>query len=352
MRDELILYRIKILDKYIKYFSMFNSKKYYNNIENILPDKINVQYESDIIEANNSLEKLDKTLNYLQKFQYNQKIFESLFPVKMNTLAYKVFKEIESNETIISTIKSFKPRKGYADVVSYDQVKTITGRLINEKNSPRILTLPARCRKIFDTRWGKEGSLLYLDFKNLEPRVLRKINGKESPDDIYTDISKDLSFETDRLVIKRAIISILYGSSQKIQGLSETRSNEVLEAVEEYFDVEKIAKEASKVNEIGCRNNFFGRPIWNIDETKENKIMNNYVQSTAVDVALSYFSEICYNIDFEFAKPVFIIHDGLVVDVHNSYKEYFVNLINKGYTCDKLGYFPIDITNLLETTIE
>ena len=352
MKDEFLLYKVNILNKYYKFFTMFNSKSYYDNIENILPLKVYEEYSKDIDEANTQLKNLDSSLNYLDKFNYNQKIFDSLFPVKMNTLAYKAFKEIESNETIISTIKSFKPRKGYANVVSYDQIKTVTGRLINEKNSPRILTLPARCRKIFDTRWGQEGSLLYLDFKNLEPRVLRKINGKESPDDIYTDISKDLSFETDRLVIKRAIISILYGSSQKIQGLSETRSNEVLEAVKEYFDVERIVKEASKVNEIGCRNNFFGRPIWNIDETKENKIMNNYVQSTAVDVALSYFSEICYNIDFEFAKPVFIIHDGLVVDVHNSYKEYFVNLINKGYTCDKLGYFPIDITNLLETTIE
>lgn len=352
MKDEFLLYKVNILNKYYKFFTMFNSKSCYDNIENILPLKVYEEYSKDIDEANTQLKNLDSSLNYLDKFNYNQKIFDSLFPVKMNTLAYKAFKEIESNETIISTIKSFKPRKGYANVVSYDQIKTVTGRLINEKNSPRILTLPARCRKIFDTRWGQEGSLLYLDFKNLEPRVLRKINGKESPDDIYTDISKDLSFETDRLVIKRAIISILYGSSQKIQGLSETRSNEVLEAVKEYFDVERIVKEASKVNEIGCRNNFFGRPIWNIDETKENKIMNNYVQSTAVDVALSYFSEICYNIDFEFAKPVFIIHDGLVVDVHNSYKECFVNLINKGYTCDKLGYFPIDITNLLETTIE
>ena len=98
-----------------------------------------------------------------------------------------------------------------------------------------------------------------------------------------------------------------------------------------------------------CRNNFFGRPIWNINETKENKLINNYIQSTAVDIALSYFSELSDVIDLELCKPIFIIHDALVLDVHNDYKNEFVHIVNKGYNCSQLGYFPLEIEKLSET---
>ena len=60
------------------------------------------------------------------------------------------------------------------------------------------------------SRWQHKGELLYVDFKNLEPRVIRKINGKESSLDIYTEISNTLDFEVDRVIIKRGIISTLW----------------------------------------------------------------------------------------------------------------------------------------------
>ena len=163
------------------------------------------------------------------------------------------------------------------------------------------------------------------------------------------EISNSLDFEVDRIVIKRGIISTLYGATSKISGLSQERSNAVLEATKQYFDIQSIAKKAAYVYDVGCRRNFFGRPIWNIEEDKENKIVNNYVQSTAVDVALSYFSELCDKVDLELCKPIFIIHDALVLDVHKDYINTCKSIVEKGYTCPQLGHFPIDICNLSET---
>ena len=347
MEDKFTLYNIEKLSKWQKYTSMFNKNQV--NMQDLLPDHYYKIYLEDLEEANRQIQEKDKNLNYLNKFENNQVIFNNLCPAKINLLSYRVFKELEKNETIISNLKSFKPSKGFAKPVEYNQVSTMTGRLINTKSSPKILTLPSRCRKIFESRWQKDGDLLYIDFKTLEPRIIRKINGKESSDDIYTEIGSTLDFEVDRVIIKRGIISTLYGLSSCIDGLSKERSDKVLSATKEYFDLNSILEYASKVNDIGCRNNFFGRPIWNINEEKENKLINNYIQSTAVDVALTYFSEITDLVDLEFCKPIFIIHDALVLDVHNDYKNELVHIVNKGYNCSQLGYFPLEVEKLSET---
>ena len=351
MIEELKIYNIKLLDEWNKFTCMF-TKKSSSNVDvlnNILPDHYLQQFNKDLESAKNELIKRDASLNYLSTFSKNKKIFNNLNSAKVNLISYKVFKELENNETILKNLNSFKPTKGFSRVVKYNKTSTISGRLTNTKDSPSILTLPARCRKIFESRWQHEGELLYVDFKTLEPRVIRKINGKQSSLDIYTEISDTLDFEVDRVIIKRGIISTLYGLSSQIEGLSKERSDKVLEATKEYFDLESILKKADCVNEIGCRNNFFGRPIWNIEETQTNKLINNYIQSTAVDIALSYFSELCDLIDLDRCKPIFIIHDALVLDVKKDYIEEFKNITKSGYNCRSLGNFPVDTSNLSET---
>tara|TARA_B100000212_G_C27325931_1_gene512377 strand:+ start:11 stop:1066 length:1056 start_codon:yes stop_codon:yes gene_type:complete len=351
MKDEYKLYNIEDINKYSRFFNMF-SRKLSIDILDILPEFYKEEYEKDIKIADSKLLELDKDFNYIEIFRLKQKIFKNIFQAKINKISYKVFKELEKNETLQSNLRSFKPIRGYANAVEYNQVKTISGRLINTSSSPKILTLPARHRKIFESRWTQEGDLLQVDFKSLEPRVIRKINGKEASDDIYMDIADQLDFKVDRLIIKRAIISILYGSNSQIDGLSKERSDIVLRATREYFDIQSILNKASKEYDVGCRSNFYGRPIWNIKESKENKIVNNYVQSTAVDVALLYFSELCDKLDLDLCKPIFIIHDALICDVHKDYKNEFVKIVETGFNCPKLGNFPVEITNVLESIYE
>ncbi len=348
MDDLYKLYNIKVMKKYNKFFSMFNNVK---EIE-VFPDHIKDTYLEDKKKSYIELEEIDKEFNYLEIFYKKQNIFKNLYPAKINKISYKVFKELEKNETLLSNLNSFKPFKGFCNKVSYNQGNTISGRLTNKSYSPKILTLPARHRKIFESRWTKEGEILQIDFKSLEPRVVRKINGNEAGSDIYNDIRKTLEFEVDRLIIKRAIISILYGSNSQIEGLNKERSGIILNATKEYFDIDAILKKASIEYDVGCRTNFYGRPIWNIKENKSNKIVNNYIQSTAVDVSLLYFSELSDKFNLELCKPVFIIHDALVCDVHKSYKKEFLKIVESGFNCERLGSFPVEVTNILEKSYE
>ncbi len=342
------IYNIKILNKWNRFIKMFNNLEF-TMLENVLPDHFIESWKNDISIANLEIEKIDSILNYRKTLLKNQGIFSKLYPAKINGISYRVFKELEKNETILSNLEKFKPSRGYSKLASYNQANTISGRLTTTKSSPNILTLPSRCRKIFESRWQQEGELLYIDFKTLEPRVIRKINKKDASDDIYLEIASMLDFEVDRIIIKRGIISTLYGATSTISGLSQERSNAVLEATKKYFDIPAITKKASYVYDVGCRSNFFGRPIWNIEEEQENKIVNNYIQSTAVDVALSYFSELCDKINLDLCKPIFIIHDALVLDVHKDYIEECKDLARTGYTCTQLGHFPVDINKLSET---
>ena len=73
---------------------------------------------------------------------------------------------------------------------------------------------------------------------------------------------------------------------------------------------------------------------------------NNYIQSTAVDVCLLYFSDLCNNIDLNSAVPLYIIHDALLLDVKKEYFDKFNNIISLGYENDKLGNFPIELTKI------
>ena len=79
---------------------------------------------------------------------------------------------------------TFKPVSGYARKAEYDQVNTISGRLVDSKHSVRSLTLPSQYRKIFKSHWGNNGILYQIDFNNLEPRLIRKLNNQECGVDI------------------------------------------------------------------------------------------------------------------------------------------------------------------------
>ena len=101
--------------------------------------------------------------------------------------------------------------------------------------------------------------------------------------------------------------------------------------------------------ENGCRTNFWGRTLWNNHATEENIILNNYVQSTAVDVALSGFSKVYSRLNKNQAKPNFIIHDALMNDIEEIYIDEFVKEVKQGYNCNILGHFPISIEDLYGT---
>lgn len=342
--EEFKLFSIETLSKYDKFTKMFNTENL--ETESVLPDHLKSTYQNDLSEAVFQLSKKDKQ-NYVDKFYKNRSINDKLYSAKIDILAYRVFLDIEKNEVIRKNLKSFKPYKGFCNRVSYSLTGTSTGRLIVNQGSPNILTLPNRCRKIFESRWSKDGMLISIDFKNLEPRLIRKILNQEVKGDIYEEILDKIEFkkEIDRSLIKRATISVLYGKMTPIEGLSKERSDIILQKTKEYFNIDAILDIAENSNNDEYRKNYFGRPLKNLDELKQNKIINNFIQSSAVDISLMYFVDLIDKLNIEMSKPIFVIHDALVIDVHKEYVEELKNIVNLGYESESLGNFPIDITN-------
>ena len=70
------------------------------------------------------------------------------------------------------------------------------------------------------------------------------------------------------------------------------------------------------------------------------------MQSSAVDVALSYFSSLTDLLDKDNVRFLFIIHDAVIIDVHHSYYDKFIEICSKGYTCPFLKNFPVKIEEL------
>ena len=334
------LYDIDIINKYDKYINMFSQPDSVS-LDQVLPDSLLEQYFDDCNNLQNSVKEYDTECfsTLLKEYVY---FLSNLEKIKINVLAYRAFCEVEKNETILSTLRSFKPVNGFSNRVSYNLTGTITGRLIAKKSSPKVLTLPNRCRKIFESSWGKEGKLYNIDFVSLEPRVARKVLNKECSDDIYEEIRSNLDMIIDRSIIKKAIISVLYGKHSDIEGISKNKSDIILEAVNEYFNLSELYEIANKIHFNRLRKNYYGRPILNLEEDKSNKIINNYIQSTAVDISLMYFSSIAKQFKGKI-RPLFVLHDAFVVDVHNDNAEEFISEIKKGFVCKRLGYFPIEI---------
>ena len=130
------------------------------------------------------------------------------------------------------------------------------------------------------------------------------------------------------------------------KNISNEKIDKIKSVVEEYFDISCIEKLANNENQ-NLRYNYFGRPIRNTAENKSNIIVNNYIQSSAVDIALTYFYKLVVDLNLEKAVPLFIIHDAFVFDVEQSYIEEFSMHIEKGCNIPNLGQFPISVDDFV-----
>ena len=111
----------------------------------------------------------------------------------------------------------------------------------------------------------------------------------------------------------------------------------------EYFNIGEIKERYIKQDEFCILRNFFGRPLWIDMDQRENVLVNNFIQSSAVDLSLKYFAQITEKLNPEYFKPLYVIHDALVVDVKKEYKQKVEDLINLGYNDKELGNFPLNI---------
>ena len=342
MEKELFkLYKIDYLkdfNKYLTFFSDINETSF--DIKEVLPLYKVEDYNTSLENNLNILNKYDQKTNYKENVKKYNNLLHNLQKSCIDLLVYKAFKEIEKNESILNTLKSFKPYNKFTQKVLYEKYNNVSGRLV-VKSGPKILTLPSRYRSILKSRFTN-GSVYSIDFSALEPRITAKLSETKSGDDIYEDILALLSYNADRSVIKKAVISSIYGANYtSLENLSVDKSKELFDVINNYFDFKKILEMSSNIDEFGIRRNYFGRPIWNLEENRENILINNYIQSSAVDISLLYFSELVSLTNK--IIPLFVLHDALIVDIDDKNFNDVQQIVKKGYINDKLGHFPLKI---------
>lgn len=254
---------------------------------------------------------------YENVYKHCYELISGLSAARIHKKKWKLLDEHKIPGINPSVISSFKHDKlGFAKNVEYSLLGTVSGRLTT-KSGPKILLLNKELKDLIKSRY-KNGKIVNFDFVSLEPILALYFAGKAISGDVYDNINeKALGGKYSRDVAKKACLSILYGAGhEKLAeeiGLSGSETASLLKTVKEYFDINTKTRELSKeYKKNGYIKNCFGRVIW-AEDGLGYKLYNNFIQSSAVDVALLGFSNIVKNIDDKI-KPIFIIHDNLMLD--------------------------------------
>lgn len=218
-------------------------------------------------------------------------------------------------------LESFRPkRSGYTHPVTYDRFATRTGRL-TVVEGPNILILKKDLRRLLKSTFDG-GTVAYLDFRALEARIVLAEAGRYSEEeDIYQDVS-DRQFKgiLPRDVVKVAVLAELYGISRgslkaKL-GVSDQKLDSFIGIIRDYFQVEEMRKRLKhQLTDSGMIENRFGRPL-TIPEGQDNLLINTYAQSSGVDVSLLGFDAVLKSLGGEGIRPLFVLHDAMILDVH------------------------------------
>lgn len=321
--------------------------------------------ENFVNSINNTLASDDADY-YFKYFKPTNMVFDALKPAKINKTTLDAHLK-NSNDSQSSLLKSFNPSGplGFCPAPRYDRIHTITGRLSIE-DGPKILTLKKEYRDIIESRFGDEGRIVYVDYKNLEPRSVLAIRGAESRNeyDIYDYFIKNYELDVPRNIVKHITIARLYGAGHKLlkhqiesgfRGvLADNQIDELIELVDQHFGIKTLIDDVKTQYDNNNREfikNLYGRTMRVSGIVGDNVLMNYFVQSTAVDIALLGFKNIIEGIkrkNDELIVPLYILHDALILDVHKDAKNDLISIIPMGMKVDKVGdtKFHLDISTL------
>lgn len=200
----------------------------------------------------------------------------------------------------------------------YDNFSSSTGRM-SIKSGPKILTMNKEHRHAFKSAWGAEGTLLSVDYSALEPRVIMTLMGQKNlPKDIYAAIGEKVKIESiERKTLKLMILAILYGMSRRnfiVKFMSESDPDIAYDRIRSALGVSAILESIKKDMTGGMIKNHYGRPL---KCDNESLYVNHFTQSTAVDVACDGFLNLIQE-NKDIVRPIFILHDELILDINNS----------------------------------
>lgn len=281
---------------------------------------------------------------YNESWEKHTKLFDSLQKAKINSEKLRLYLSLEKTNKHVLT--SFFPgTDGYAPISVYNRLDTRTGRLTVNKG-PSILTLKKEWRDII-TPSSNDRKILSVDFSSLEARIAYGLKNKDKPaDDIYEHIRELLGNNFTRSQVKIATISLLYGMNEgnlaaTLGGKEQAKT--LLKEIKKIFKIKAIEEELRGKVSGGTIKNYFGRVI---EIPEDRLIINSYIQSTGVEIALHGFSNLIVALKDTDVRPLYILHDALILDVPN-----YVNLNETRYkdSVEQIPNwnirFPVQITN-------
>jgi hypothetical protein len=247
-------------------------------------------------------------------------LFRSLRPARVDNSLHKSLMDNEGQGN--GALETFKPGSGgFAPVVVYDRFGTRTGRLTVE-SGPNILVLKKEHRSILRSYYT-QGNIVSLDFSSLEARILLAEAQQYLAGDVYQQMSNDIfQGKVSRSAIKIAVLGELYGASKATLGykldMSGLDLDRFVTTIRSYFKTDEIKSRLKKqFEEDGMIRNRFGRPLFIDSKNSDYLLINTYAQSTGVDVSLLGFNSIINSLGTDGVRPLFILHDALILDVRN-----------------------------------
>lgn len=251
-------------------------------------------------------------------WEHGNTILRQLHPTCVNVDRFR-FLEAERPHNW-HAVETFRPHTGVTcNAVSYDRFGTLTGRC-TVSSGPNVLVLKKEYRDLVASSYGSDGQVLSIDFSSLEPRVLLYEAGFREEGDMYDALAKKLGRE--RKAVKGAVISLAYGMSKHALGrVLDMRGNDLAEFIRHvrtYIGIDGLLERVKKqFMQDGYILNRYNRRVY-VDEPLDKVFVNYYVQSTAADVALMGFDDAVNELKEACSlRPLFVLYDALIVDVHN-----------------------------------
>ena len=309
----------------------------------VLPQKVFKENFKKYVEDLCKIEELLSESDYPNFFINSNELFSNLRQSKIDTML--TMKLLKHNDSHVLRKLLSGSSDSFLDVPRYDRVSTKTGRLTIKKG-PQVLTLKREFRSVF-TPEKSNTSLYEIDFVSLEPRVALNLANVHASSDVYLSFIESTNIDICRDTAKLAVLCSLYGAGNlRLEQLlrkdkSEVTASYLMRAVSDYFKLTDLKRELRYQAKSGMIQNFFGRPI-EIDSARESILVNNYLQSTASDVAIAGFNEFTKLFSSK-CKPLFVIHDALIIDVPSEHLDAIARYVNTGFNVPKLGNFPLKI---------
>ena len=274
----------------------------------------------------NLVKTITETIDELPKDYYKSvwcpsgQLLCSLKSARVDTNVYKELATSIGHDS--GAFETFKPGAGgFLQPIVYDRFATRTGRL-TVIEGPNILTLKKEYRKMLKSTYS-DGVICSLDFGALEARIILAEAGKSTTNaDLYGELANELfDGKIDRNTVKIAVISELYGASKgslaNRLGINGYKLDEFVTTIRSYFGVAELRKRLKdEFIRLGKVCNKHGRYL-ELDDPQDHLFVNTFAQSTGVDVALLGFKSIMDRLGIDGVRPLFVLHDALILDVRS-----------------------------------